>query len=139
MENKKYLSLTGLTEYDTLIKSEVAEQNESMLSSAKSYTDEKISDLTSGNSTVAHATNADSAVMAETATKDANGNIIAETYQTKTDEELETNNKTVVGAINEIQMVLNKMNSDIALEVLIDTDSIEPTEFVDENGAIYVL
>lgn len=134
MEDKKYLSLTGLTEYDTLIKAEIAEQNESTLSSAKSHIDEKISDLTSGNSTVSHATNADSAVMAETATKDANGNIIAETYETKEDaaaklaeakayadsritesgdidltdyqkkqdETLKTNNKTIVGAINEL-------------------------------------
>ena len=42
MATKKYLSLEKLTEYDGLIKSEIAKGDESALSSAKSYVDEAI-------------------------------------------------------------------------------------------------
>lgn len=39
MENKKYVSLDGLTIYDDLIKEEIAEADSSTLLSAKSYSD----------------------------------------------------------------------------------------------------
>lgn len=41
-------------------------------------------------------------LLADTATADSDGNNIVDTYQTKIDNGLETNDKTVVGAINEI-------------------------------------
>lgn len=42
MATKKYLSLERLTEYDELIKAEIAEGDDSTLSSAKSYTDTEV-------------------------------------------------------------------------------------------------
>ena len=42
MENKKYLSLERLTEYDALLKGEINAKDEAMLSSAKQYTDDEL-------------------------------------------------------------------------------------------------
>lgn len=42
MATKKYLSLTGLTEYDALIKGEITEGDEATLTSANSYTDTEV-------------------------------------------------------------------------------------------------
>ena len=73
--------------------------------------DNSIANITSGTVVVKeaeHADNADEATHATTAetaakaTQDASGNVITETYQTITDEALETTDKTVVGAINEL-------------------------------------
>lgn len=50
MATKKFLSLERLQEYDTLIKTKVAEDNASTLASAKSYTDSKASGLASTTS-----------------------------------------------------------------------------------------
>lgn len=47
MATKKFLSLERLTEYDGLIKSKISEGDASTLSSAKSYTDSKTSNLAS--------------------------------------------------------------------------------------------
>ena len=70
------------------------------LSEAKNYTDNKLSAITSGDTTVAnathsttadsateanHATSADSATTATKAAQDASGNVIIDTYETKTD------------------------------------------------------
>ena len=51
MENKKYLSLERLKQYDTLIKTEIAGEDEATLSSAKSYTNEQIDALTVSQTT----------------------------------------------------------------------------------------
>lgn len=76
--------------------------------------DDSIANITSGTVVVKEAEHADSAdeathaTTAETATKatqDGNGNVITETYQTIIDEALETTNKTIVGAINELNSV----------------------------------
>lgn len=75
---KKYLSLERLQEYDALIKAEIAESDESTLSSAKSYTNTEISKITNGttvipeaehSSTSDSATHADSSASADVATK----------------------------------------------------------------------
>ena len=63
MAVKKYLSLDRLTEYDALIKAEIVEGDESVLSSAKSYaksyTDTEIGKLTSGTTVVPEAEHAE--------------------------------------------------------------------------------
>ena len=66
---KKYLSLDRLTEYDALLKAQMAESDESTLESAKGYADEKLATLTSGTTTVAKAEQATTATKAETADK----------------------------------------------------------------------
>ena len=91
METKKYLSLERLTEYDGLIKEKIDQGDASTLSSAKSYTDTKVSNITNGTTVVKsaeHATSADSATSATSATKatqDGNGKVISSTYETKAD------------------------------------------------------
>ena len=100
MATKTYLSLERLTEYDKLIKGLINSSDESTLSSANSYTDTKVSNITSGTIVVkeaehadaadeaTHATNADNATTADSATKatqDGNGKVISSTYETKTD------------------------------------------------------
>lgn len=99
MATKKYVSLERLTEYDALIKAEIAEGDESV----KAYVDTSISNITNGTIAVKdaeHADTADNATSAETAneathaisadsaikaTQDGNSNVITETYETKTD------------------------------------------------------
>lgn len=86
---------------------------------------------------------ADEANSATKATQDANSNVIHETYQTKTDDTLATTDKTVVGAINEInEKRLDKIST---LEtwyggvdsIEVTTDGISWTDtfrFLDEAG-----
>ena len=96
MENKKYLSLERLTEYDALIKSEMAGKDAATLSSAKSYTNEQIATLTGGNTTVAkatHATKADSATEATHAT-----NADSATHATSADTATKANYATSSGS-----------------------------------------
>ena len=75
MATKKFMSLERLQEYDALIKAEIADEDASVLSSAKSYTDTSVSNITSGTTVVAEATHAtaadsaNSATVATTATK----------------------------------------------------------------------
>lgn len=95
--SKKYLSLDKLAHYDELLKAKIANSDASTLQSAKDYTDEKLSAITSGNTEVAKAAEATHAVSADTATnatnanaatkatQDANGNVIDTTYETKSD------------------------------------------------------
>ena len=45
MATKKYLSLDRLTEYDALIKAEIVEGDDSVLTSAKTYTDEAVANM----------------------------------------------------------------------------------------------
>ena len=68
MATKKFLSLERLTEYDELIKGEIAEGDASSLSSAKSYTNTEIAKITSGTTVVPNATHAVSADTATSAT-----------------------------------------------------------------------
>lgn len=85
---KKYVSLDRLTDYDTLIKAEVAEGDSNAISQSKSYTESKITDLVNGTITVAQATSATFAASADSATKaaqDGEGKTISSTYETKTD------------------------------------------------------
>lgn len=100
MATKKYLSLERLKEYDGLIKGVIEAGDDATLESANSYTDTKVSNITSGTIVVKEAEHADSADEAthagsaghsETAdsatkaTQDGNGNVIASTYETKVD------------------------------------------------------
>lgn len=89
MAQKKYLSLERLAEYDTLLKAKMATDDASTLESAKEYADELVEGvntaITSGDVVVKEAEHAVSADSAVKATQDANGNVIAETYETKTD------------------------------------------------------
>lgn len=104
METKRYLSLERLTEYDGLIKEKIDSGDSSTLSDANSYTDTKVSNITNGTIIVKEAehatsanksTSADSATNAESATKatqDGNGNVIVDTYETKTDAQTKLDN-----------------------------------------------
>lgn len=94
MAVKKYLTLAGLTTYDTEIKEVISAGDAAALASAKSYADEKLTGLTGGTIVVKeaeHATKADSATTADSATsatkatQDGNGKVISSTYETKTD------------------------------------------------------
>lgn len=59
--SKKFLSLERLTEYDALIKADIAEGDSSALSSAKTYTNEEIAKITNGSVVVSKATTASDA------------------------------------------------------------------------------
>lgn len=110
MAIKKYLSLDRLTEYDALIKQEIADAVSDKASSSHNhdsryYTETEIdnkiatvntsiSNITNGTTKVAQSTHADSADSATTATtassatkatQDGNGKVISSTYETKTD------------------------------------------------------
>lgn len=116
---KKYLSLERLSEYDALLKAKMAQDDASTLESAKEYVDgliegvnTSIANITNGDVTVKeaeHATSAGSAESATKATQDGNGNVIADTYETKTDAESKLTEakeytdtlKTYVGTIPE--------------------------------------
>lgn len=68
MATKKYLTLAGLTTYDTEIKEVISAGDAAALASAKSYTDQKLTGLTGGTIVVKeaeHATKADSATSAD--------------------------------------------------------------------------
>ena len=64
MAEKKFLSLDGLKDYDSLIKVEIAEGNEASLESAKSYTNTEIAKITNGTTTVPKATHSTTADIA---------------------------------------------------------------------------
>ena len=110
MATRKYLSLERLADYDELIKAEIKSGDESTLSSAKSYADTKVSNITNGDIIVKEAehstsadsaTNADHSVSSDSATKatqDADGNIITETYETKEDAQLKYDTITAAKA-----------------------------------------
>jgi hypothetical protein len=98
MSIKKYLSIERLSEYDVLLKAKMAQDDASTLESAKEYVNNlmesvntSIGNITNGDVVVKeaeHATSADSATSSESATKanqDGNGNVIADTYETKDD------------------------------------------------------
>lgn len=89
MSEKKYVSLNRLTNYDALIKAEIAEGDYNSISSAnsyaKSYTDSEVKKLTDGTTTVAKATSSTSATSATKAIQDASGNVITSHYETKSD------------------------------------------------------
>ena len=103
MATKKYMTLERIQEYDVLIKNKIDSGDTTTLSSANKYTDEKVSGLSNGSvvvkeaehaSTATSAETANSAVTAQTAqtaesatkaTQDATGNVITDTYETKTD------------------------------------------------------
>lgn len=68
MATRKYLTLAGLTTYDTEIKEVISAGDAAALASAKSYTDQKLTGLTGGTIVVKkaeHATKADSATTAD--------------------------------------------------------------------------
>jgi len=73
-EIKKYLSLDRLAQYDALIKAKIDNDISGVNAS--------ISDITSGSTVVKKAEEATSATKA---TQDASGNVITDTYETKTD------------------------------------------------------
>lgn len=83
MATKKYLSLDRLAEYDALLKAKIATDDEVVLNSAKDYTDDEISKITSGATVVpeaAHAAAADAAAKLATGrtislTGDASGSV----------------------------------------------------------------
>lgn len=96
----KFVSLERLTEYDALIKGVINTGDDATLESANSYTDSKVSNITSGTIVVkeaehadssdeaGHAGSADHAESADSATKatqDGDGKVITSTYETKTD------------------------------------------------------
>lgn len=110
MATKKYLSLERLPDYTALIKDEIKSGDELSLSSAKSYTDTKVSSITNGDVIVKeaeHSASADSASNADhsvssdsaiKATQDASGNVITETYETKEDAQLKYDTITAAKA-----------------------------------------
>lgn len=95
--DKKYLSLTRLTEYDVAIKGYVDAHGATTLANAQSYADGLVGNITSGTTVVkeaehadtadeaTHAASATTATSATKATQDENGKNIASTYETKTD------------------------------------------------------
>lgn len=89
MPERKYVSLNRLTDYDALIKAEIAEGDANSISSAnsyaKSYMDLEVEKLVDGNTTVAKAISATNSMSATKATQDGDGRVISSTYETKTD------------------------------------------------------
>ena len=61
MADRKFLSHAGLTEYDGLIKQEIADGDSATLTSSNSYTDEQVAAVVDGTSAVKEAEHASTA------------------------------------------------------------------------------